>query len=172
MPWIYRNEMLPMYFLLVMLNCCCCTWKAFARAWAPSFSKRLRPATNTLSFSGVPLAEDCLWHSIRASARIYKTHTHTHATVIGTSWIRLVESFKPKMVFGGLCWHRMRRALTFPPPMPMPQLLSLNSLSVWQEGLFSSCSIPFTPSGPKALSLKSSSISRAPALIMAQLKCF
>lgn len=49
----------------------------------------------------------------------------------------------------------------------MPQLLSLSSLSVWQEGLLSSCSIPFTPSGPKALSLKSSSVSLAPALINA-----
>lgn len=57
--------------------------------------------------------------------------------------------------------------LTFPPPTPIPQLLSLSTLSVWQEGLFSSCSIPFTPSGPKALSLRSSSVSLAPAVIIA-----
>lgn len=57
--------------------------------------------------------------------------------------------------------------LTFPPPIPMPQLLSFSTLKVWQEGLFRSCSIPFTPSGPKALSLRSNSVSLAPALINA-----
>lgn len=46
------------------------TWKALARALAPSFSRRFLPATNTLSLSGDPWAEACLWHSISASARI------------------------------------------------------------------------------------------------------
>lgn len=53
--------------------------------------------------------------------------------------------------------------LAFPPPTPMPQLLSFSSLRVWQEGLSNSRSIPFTPSGPKALSLRFSSVSRTPA---------
>lgn len=47
------------------------TWKALARARAPSFSRRFLPAMNTLSLSGAPCADDCLWHSMRASARIY-----------------------------------------------------------------------------------------------------
>lgn len=182
-----NDQILEMCFISVMLDRCCRTWKAFARAWAPSFSRRFRPATNTLSFSGDPLAEDCLWHSIRASAKIYKTHTHTTTTIIITliTIIHNVTRFSQFVWTGGIfqskdCTLRgllakitkKRSAHTFPPPMPMPQLLSFSSLSVWQEGLFSSCSIAFTPSGPKALSLKSSSVSRAPELIMALLRCF
>lgn len=89
-----------------MLDGCCRTRKALARAWAPSFSRRFRPATNTLSFSGVPLAEDCLWHSIRASARIYKTHTPP----LSTRSFALVSSFapekslNPKIAMGGGGW--------------------------------------------------------------------
>ena len=155
-------------------NCLCCkshkcpssgrsffvfTWKALARALAPSFSRRFLPAMNTLSLSGDPRDEDCLWPSIRASARIclHQINYRSH--------------IKNPFHFWGLFHHFERNndawELTFPPPIPIPQLLSLSSLSVWQEGLFNSCSIPLTPSGPKALSLKSSSVSLAPALINA-----
>ena len=56
-------------------------------------------------------------------------------------------------------------APTLPPPMPMPQLLSLSSCSVKQAELLSRASKPRTPSGPKALSLRSSSTSWAPAVM-------
>lgn len=65
-----------------------CTWKALARARAPSFSRRFLPAINTLSLSGAPFADDCLWHSIRASARIYTNHTAQLWPVMHT-WIRM-----------------------------------------------------------------------------------
>lgn len=56
-------------------------------------------------------------------------------------------------------------APTLPPPMPMPQLLSLSSWRVKQAELLSRASKPRTPSGPKALSLRSSSTSCAPAVM-------
>lgn len=56
-------------------------------------------------------------------------------------------------------------APTLPPPMPMPQLLSLSSCRVKQAELFSRASKPRTPSGPNALSLRSSSTSWAPAVM-------
>lgn len=56
-----------------------CTWKALAKALAPSFSRRFLPAINTLSLSGAPRDDDCLWHSIRASAKIYIKHTNMDA---------------------------------------------------------------------------------------------
>lgn len=58
-----------------------------------------------------------------------------------------------------------RRAPTLPPPMPMPQLLSFSSCRVKQAELFSRASKPRTPSGPNALSLRSSSTSWAPAVM-------
>lgn len=175
-----------------MYKCGFFTWKALARALAPSFSRRFLPAINTLSLSGAPRADDCLWHSIRASARIYTNHTAQSLSAIrckhvlylscvehvcsslffyfvvclgtGQDWFEIcfftVTESKHMKTFSMAAW-----LLTFPPPIPMPQLLSLSSLRVWQDGLFSSCSIPFTPSGPKALSLRSSSVSLAPALI-------
>ena len=129
------------------------TWTALARAEAPSFSKRFLPATNTLSLSAAPVAVACLWHSIRASAKIC---TIQSAAVISHGPCSLT------------CWELAVLGLfTFPPPTPMPQLLSFSCLKVWQERLFNSRSIPFTPSGPKALSLRSSSVSRTCAHINA-----
>lgn len=82
-----RHERMEMCFVQATLAGCRCTRKALARAWAPSFSRRFRPATNTLSFSGVPLAEDCLWHSIRASARICETHPPLLSTRSTGGWL-------------------------------------------------------------------------------------
>lgn len=130
------------------------TWKALARARAPSFSRRFLPAMNTLSLSGAPMAVDRLWQAIRASARIC-----THR--------RQPSSPRPFGLVGRSLPAPRARPLTFPPPTPMPQLLSFSSLRLWQQGLFSSRSIPLTPSGPKALSLRSSSVSRTPAHISA-----
>lgn len=59
------------------------TWKALARARAPSFSRRFLPAMNTLSLSGAPCADDCLWHAIRDSARIYTHHTALLRSALG-----------------------------------------------------------------------------------------
>lgn len=47
------------------------TWKAWARAVAPSFSSRFLPAMNTFRLRGAPAALDCLWHSVSAAARIW-----------------------------------------------------------------------------------------------------
>lgn len=66
-----------------------------------------------------------------------------------------------------LTMNRVTGWLTFPPPMPMPQLLSRSSRSVWQVVLLSNFSMPFTPSGPNALSLRSKTVSLAPAIIKA-----
>lgn len=75
------------------------TWKALARALAPSFSKRFLPATNTLSLSGAPRADDSLWHPVRASAKIYTKQTTPLLTSQSLLYVEHVQSVILSKVF-------------------------------------------------------------------------
>ena len=57
------------------------------------------------------------------------------------------------------------KQLTLPPLLPRPLLLNLSTLREKQEGLISSAVTALTPSGPNALSLRSSSVRWASAFI-------
>lgn len=65
-----------------------------------------------------------------------------------------------------------QNSLTFPPPMPKPLLLSSSSRRLKQLELWRRSTSPSTPRGPKALSLKSSTVKWQFADIMAVPRCF
>ena len=84
---------------------------------------------NTLSLSGAPCADDCLWHSIRASARIYTNHRYKSMMQILFSSI-LFEGIT-NLLFDVWIWRYMGGIKVFSTASSSPFLLRSPCHSCW-----------------------------------------
>ncbi len=110
------------------------------RAVAPSFSSLLRPTTNTSRASFCPAFSASSRQSRRARDKIWKTPHQEKSQNLEDH-----AELQP----------------TFPPPIPIPVLLNFSTFKEKHAGLVSRLTTASIPDGPKALSLRSSSVSWA-----------